>query len=93
MNTHVDVKHDDSADVLYVRRDVARIVNSKEAPDDGYLILNYDSLGSVVGVQLLFASEMDLIYWRSHPDRNVLPVDILTELDSWFDSHVEAQGH
>lgn len=93
MNAQVNVKHDGAADVLYVLRNVARVSISREAPDDGYMILNYDSFGSIVGVQLMCASEMDMNYWRSHPDRSVLPVDILAELDSWFDRHIEARNH
>lgn len=80
----VRLKHDDQHDVLYARRDGARIAKSREAPGDGYLILNLDEQGSIVGVQFMFPTDLSAEEWAGHPDRQSLPHDIDSVLNAWF---------
>jgi len=87
MNGHVQLRFDTDRDVLYAKRADASIRRSAEAPSDGYLILNCDAEGRVVGVQLLAAQEMPNAAWRQHPDRGALPPDLLAALDDWMNGH------
>jgi len=80
------VNYDPDADVLYVRRIGVSIHRSKEAEHDGYLILNMDSQGEVVGAQLLSARQMPASFWATHPDRGAMPSDILGAIDTWIDT-------
>ena len=59
---------------------------SREAAHDGYLIVNLDAAGAIVGVQLLAASEVPSALWRNHPDRGALPDDIARTIDAWVDA-------
>ena len=80
----IELRVDADHDVLYAKRLGARIHLSDEAPTDSFLILNRDADGDVVGVQFLAVNEMELEYWRHHPDRGFLPADILAALDGWM---------
>lgn len=80
------VSYDPDADVLYVWRTGVSFHRSKEAKHDGYLILNMDSQGEVVGVQLLSARQMPASFWATHPDRGAIPSDILGAIDVWVDT-------
>lgn len=78
------VDYDEVCDVIYVRRDDARTVNSEEAPNDGCLILSDDAQGETVAAKLLFVSEMPPEFWWSHPDRGLIPADVLSAMDAWI---------
>ena len=80
MRSSVVVDYDASADVLYVRRSDARTVNSNDAPNDGYLILSNDATGAIVAAKLMAASEMPVAFWPTHPDRELIPRDVI---DAW----------
>lgn len=80
------LSYDPDADVLYVHRIGTSIHRSKEAEHDGYLILNMDSQGEVVGVQLLSARQMPASFWATHPDRDAIPSDILGAINTWIDT-------
>ncbi len=80
------LRHDGGSDVLYVKRAGATIRVSREAAHDGYVIVNLDATGAIVGVQLLAASEMPVAFWRNHPDRSALPDDIARTIDAWVDA-------
>lgn len=85
----IHVTHDMASDVLYMKLAGTHIANSHESPGDDYIILNYDTLGTVVGVQFLAVSEMTPDFWKLHPSRTCLPRSILGALDRWFASYVE----
>jgi hypothetical protein len=74
---------DSNTGVLYAKLEGARISNSRESPEDDYLILNEDAEGQVVGVQVLHASEM-VGRWPSHPGRGGIPISLMSALDGWF---------
>jgi hypothetical protein len=74
---------DEEADVLYVRKADCRLRSSKEAPSDSFLILNTDESGAVVGLQILFASELKQ-HWPQHPDRHLVPRELALALDNWI---------
>lgn len=80
----VTVRYDAQSDALYVRRDEASIVTSREAPSDGYLVENLDLIGRVIGIQLLFASDMNALGWAAHPDRDGLPADLSEAVSDWI---------
>lgn len=86
MNNEVQIRVDEENDVLYAKRKGTSSRNSNEAPHDGGLILSYDSRGDVVGITLLAAHEMPSDLWLRHSDREALPSDILSALDTWMGS-------
>lgn len=79
-----DLSLDQATDVLYARIPDAGIARSREAPSDGFVILNEDESGAVVGVQILYASEF-AEHWGEHPDRHLLPVELIEALDRWVE--------
>jgi len=83
MRSTVVVDYDSQGDVLYVRRSDARVTNSNEAPSDGYLILSNDATGAIVAAKLMAASEMPVAFWPTHPDRELIPLDLRAEMDVW----------
>jgi uncharacterized protein YuzE len=80
----ISVSVDTAADVLYVKREHARIVDSAFAPNDSDFVVNYDDVHNVVGVQLIAAAELEPRLWFEHPDRLLIPSDILDAIDAWF---------
>lgn len=76
--------YDAQADVIYVRSEGARSVTSNEAPSDGHLILSTDASEAVVGTTLMAASEMPADFWCTHPDRGLVPTDLLAAMDAWI---------
>lgn len=87
----VTTTYDAESDVLYVKRDVAMVARSREAPTDSYLILSRDIHGAVVGFTLLAAREMPPTFWLTHPDRGALPDDLLAALDAWMAARATAR--
>ena len=53
-------------DILYVRLVGATIYASYPLKDDGFVILNQNRAGGVVGLQLLGVGEMSSARWRSY---------------------------
>lgn len=84
MRSSVTVDYDPQGDVLYVRRNNARTKYSAEAPNDGYVILTSDASDTVVAVNLMAASEMPIAFWPTHPDREMIPLDLRAEMDAWI---------
>jgi uncharacterized protein YuzE len=82
-NKIIQCSLDKNQDVLYIKyRDILSH-HGKEAPHDGYLILNYAEDGSVVGLQILDATKITWNEWIQHPDRSLIPSDILQVIDRW----------
>lgn len=77
------ITHDAALDVLYVKLEGARIATSREAPSYDYLILNEDSEGLVVGVQIILASEC-ADSWRGHLDKDILPSELSSAIENWI---------
>lgn len=80
------VRVDEISDVFYARRENTSSAFSNEAPNDGYLVISYDAGGNIVGIKLMAASEMPHEFWRRHPDRGVIPPDLLDAIDAWVQS-------
>ena len=79
--------HEDKVqDVLYIVRADGYIFTSSPTPNDGYLILDFDRDGTTVGARLLDARGMPAAEWKRHPDRHLIPRDLLFGLDEWFDA-------
>lgn len=72
---------DEVRKVLYVREFDAYPFTSREAPRDGGLILSYDRAGAIIGVQLIDPEALRGKPWQQHPDRELLPADLLALLD------------
>jgi uncharacterized protein YuzE len=51
------VSWDKQNDVLYIKEEGARIMNSRESDDDNMVILNFTREGKLAGTQILYASE------------------------------------
>ena len=84
MSSAIVLTFDDVQDVLYAKRVSAIVKSSAEAPSDSYLILNMASDGSVVGVQVVDANGIPTEEWKHHPDRSLVPKDILDVVDRWI---------
>jgi hypothetical protein len=52
--------------------------------DDTFVILHFDRNDIIVGVTILNADELDISSWVAYPNRNVIPENILEEIDNWF---------
>lgn len=78
----VAVTHDAAADVLYLKRGGACLVNSVEDTDDCDLIFNRDAAGDVAGAQVLRAAAWAGA-WLEHPSRLRLPDDLRAALEEW----------
>lgn len=86
----VTVDYDAHGDVLYVFRKGYKSKYSDDAPNDGYVIVGYDAADSIIGVTLLAASEMPVAYWPTHPDRELIPLDLRAEMDAWVRANGKA---
>lgn len=91
MRSSVTVDYDPQGDVLYVRRSHVRTKYSVEAPNDGCLVLTSDASDAVVAVKLMAASEMPVAYWSTHPDRDMIPLDLRAEMDVWVRANGKAE--
>lgn len=60
------VSYDEQADVLYVKIHEAKIVDSEPLDGDDFVIVNRDAAGRMVGLQLLYASEITTWRWERH---------------------------
>jgi len=80
----VEVRFDDLTDVLsaYVPGTISDRVHP--AQYDGHLLLELDESGQVVGIELLNASVLKHSYWKTHPDRNSLPLELIQGVDHWM---------
>lgn len=83
------VTHDVGSDVLYVLEEGCEVHRSVTGIRDGYLILNMDILSRVVGLQVLYISDLTEEAWRQHPDRGMIPAELHAEVESWIDNHLE----
>jgi len=59
---------------------------------DNHVVIEFDSTGTVVGVQVLGASKLVPSRWPEHPDRMAIPPTILSELDRWLAMHWADRG-
>lgn len=82
--SRVLIKFDDLTDVVsvYLADTIADRV--RPAPHDRHMMLEVDTAGSVVGVEVQGASSRMRARWELHPDRSLLPGDLLLELDAWL---------
>jgi uncharacterized protein YuzE len=87
MNAAVALHADELSDVLYAKVEGASIRTSREAPNDGDLILNLDENGRVIGVQVLGALSLTAHAWLEHPDRRMLPVEVSAAVEQWLAAH------
>lgn len=76
--------YDPGADVLYVRHPGHPIRVSREAATDSELILNEDTGGYVVGLQLLGAAQLGAAGWAHHPDRKQVPPLLHATVARWY---------
>lgn len=84
----VVVDYDSRDDVLCVRRSDATDVATAEAPYDGAgIYLSSDASGVVVLVTIMAASGMPVGLWPTHPDRGLMPPDLLDAIDTWVRAH------
>lgn len=84
MEKSLRITCDTDAGVLYARRVGVRIATSRYGEADTLLVLNLDAEGDVVGLQLEGALELTPAEWRQHPDRGLIPPDMLAKIDGWF---------
>lgn len=75
---------DELTDVVSVYVDGTRAERARPAPIDSHILLELDASGGVVGVEVMRASDLARNRWAEHPDRSVVPTDLLSELDRWL---------
>ena len=85
----VEVDFDDLTDVLSAFVAGTTTDRVLPAPCDGHLLVERDASGNVIGVEVLNASALRYSFWQTHPDRNILPYEILQVLDSWISSRAK----
>lgn len=85
MNSRIIVRFDSVLDVLAATRAGAAVVRARPSKSDGRLILRLDSGGAVVGLEILGPTEIRPQFWREHPDRHILPPELLSEVDAWME--------
>lgn len=84
MTPRIMIDFDDLTDVVVVQRDGAAIVKARPAPHDNHLMFELDASGAVVGIEVMGASDRVPSFWRGHPDRGLVPAEILSEADRWL---------
>jgi uncharacterized protein YuzE len=75
---------DAESDVLYVKVRGARIRTSRSIGGDDFVILNSDSKGRVVGLQLVAFSQMSSARWSSNFHTGEIPEAIYVEVYRWL---------
>jgi hypothetical protein len=83
------ISFDDLTEVLSAYVAGTRTAHFGPAPSDGHLMLERDHDGNVVGVELLTSSLSGLPFWKRHPDRGVVPTELVAEIDRWLARHWE----
>ncbi len=81
-NPELVITFDTESDVLYLRRTGYELRSSNPLPSDAFIIVNRDLAGEVVGLQVLYASDLPRV-WAEHPDRHLLPPEFTRTLDTW----------
>ena len=69
------------SDVLYVLLEGCSVVDSRESQQDTDTILNLDSEGRVVGVQIIGAISQGVGAWLANPVRQEIPPTLLAAVD------------
>jgi len=82
--SRIKVVFDDLTDAVSVFVIGTRSARVRPSPNDPRMLLEFDSCNVVVGVDVLGASVLVPSAWQQHPDRALIPRDILRELDSWL---------
>ena len=86
------LRHDSSSDVLYVRDPRAQIATSAPIPGDGFVVLNFDASGHVVGLQLLEVGELTQRDWREFFRTGEIPPVMFDAVDAWLAQvHADAE--
>jgi len=75
------VRIDKKNDVMYVK--MGTVKYSREAPHDSELVLNYND-DVCIGLQLIGYSRLSPSEWLEHPDRALIPENILKYVDHFY---------
>lgn len=86
MSPRVVFSFDDVLDVVSAKLADACVVRARPVATDAHMVLKLDASGRVVGLELLGPTGLRPTFWRAHPARNELPVDLLVELDKWLEA-------
>jgi uncharacterized protein YuzE len=78
------IRFDNLTDVVSAFIEDTKTAEYRPAPSDCHIMIERDAAGSVVGVELCGASRITRARWEHHPDRNIVPSDLLVELDRWL---------
>lgn len=84
--TSLAIDVDDRTGTLYAKLPGTRMVVSDHAPNDDDIVLNLDEKNRVIGVIIIDAVDADAESWLAHPDRALIPEEMLKHLDAWFRS-------
>lgn len=78
------IRFDNDTDVVSAFLAGSKSSDVAPAPFDRHLLLDRDEGGCIVGIEVHGARALVPAAWRTHPDRVVVPPDILEQVDSWF---------
>lgn len=84
----ISVRYDEAHDVLHIKRQTRGLKHADEAPNDCNLIVGRNANGVIVGVQIVGARRLSYREWASHPDRILLPINILARIDQWYAARI-----
>ena len=79
-----ELTYDAQSDVLYVKLPGARILESDSIEGDDFVIVNKDSAGRIVGLQLIAVRDsMSLSRWAQH-FQNDVPTSLFQAVARWL---------
>jgi uncharacterized protein YuzE len=87
MAARILINFNELTDVVSVYIDGTSAAKVLHAPKDNHILLELDTAGHVVGVEVFGASTIVPAFWKEHPDRAAVPAELLVELDRWLAHH------
>ena len=80
----VRVEFDSQLDILSARLEGASVVRARPSRSDRHLLLEMDTTGRIVGIEVYGPRVLRASFWSSHPDRAEFPEALVLELDHWL---------
>jgi len=80
----VNVSHDATNDVLYVKREGASVHRSRTCLHDDWVILSCNAEGAIVGATVISASALSPPLWESALYRDAMPEDVWNAVRGWL---------
>jgi len=84
-----EVGQDKASRVVYIRRcgTAKKIKKSKPVPGDDYILLDLTESNEIVGVTLLFPTDLSHEEWLAQGSRDHIPKDLRAMVDKWYENN------